>query len=227
MDPIIAFLNKIIAAQLPAITQAAQNGIRSAGLDPMGSVVSGHETLGSIDLGIGSASVGADYSVSSLAGLSSIVIDTLAITSGGTDPNDPSAVSGTVVLDAHLGQTLTARVGGGLDASLLFIHKSVGVSGQATVSGVTATGTGSFTAKISGSQLCLTRVSLSSLSLNYGGASIDIDGLGFFNSFLSPLEDLVLDALKGTIRGGIADAVRPVLNDQVNSLLPLCADMPG
>ena len=221
-DPLIGILNNIIKQHLGDITSKVDEGIRSAGLDPMHHVAGGSHTLGRVNLGVGHASVDAHYDLGDLRGLSSMKIEQFEITGGGSDPNNPSAFGGTILLHAAFGSDLKIHAGGGIEAKVLFIHKSVGIGGTVTVSDASATASGSFNAAIKDGQICLEKVQLGGLSVNYAHMGVDIDGLGFFNEFLHPLENLILGAAKGAIRGVVSSALHSPVNNAINGQLPLC-----
>lgn len=225
MDPVLSILNTVIKNNLSAINSAITNGIRQEGLDPMARVASGTADAGSVDLGIGHAGASAHYELTNMRGLSSLSIKTLQITNGGADPNDASVLNGTLMLNASLGSNLTIHAGGSVEAHLGFIKPEVGISGTATVQGAVATATGSFSATLNGGQICLSRARLNQLAINYTNASIDIDGLGVFNVLLNPIESIILDAAKNAIRGAVAQALTPVINEKVNSVLPICGNV--
>lgn len=226
MDPIIALLNAIIKKNLSKINQEIQNGIKQKNLDPMKHVTSGEEGLGHINLGICKAFAKAGYEIDDLSGLSSLNIISLEIVSGGSNPDNPSEVNGKVQLEANMGADIKAHVGGHVTAGCGFIHPKVGISGTVKATKVTAVTKGSFSATIKGSQACLEQITLSQLSINYGSASINIDGLGVFNTFLKPLEDFILSQFKGNIRSAVAAALTPVLNSEISKVLPLCDNIP-
>ncbi|VAW70646.1 hypothetical protein MNBD_GAMMA09-3626 [hydrothermal vent metagenome] len=226
MDPIISLLNEIIKKNLPAINSKIQEGIRQRHLDPMHHVASGDEGLGHINLGICTAFAKAGYHVKDLTGLSSLSISSLVIVNGGTNPDNPEEVCGKVQFEAKLGSSINASVGGKVTAGCGFIHPSIGISGKVSASDVVTTAKGSFNADINGAKICLSQINLSQLSVNYGNTSVSIDGLGIFNTFLKPLEDFILNIFKGQIRSAIASALTPVINTEVEKLLPLCGDLP-
>ncbi|GAB5447542.1 LBP/BPI/CETP family protein [Gymnodinialimonas sp.] len=225
MDPVLSILNTVISENLGKINSAITNGIKQQHLDPMARVASGTADAGSINLGIGHAGASAHYELTNMKGLSSLTIHTLQITNGGADPNDASVLNGSILLNATLSSDLSIHAGGSVEAHLGFIKPEVGLSGTVTVSGVSASATGTFTAGLEGSKICLNKARLNQLSINYTGAKVDIDGLGVFNVLLHPIESLILDAAKGAIRGAVVQAVTPVINGEVNSVLPICGSV--
>lgn len=224
-DPIQDFLNAIIKSLLPKINSEIQSAIKSNHLDPWGQVAHGSDTLGSINLGICHASVRASYNVGNMKGLSSFDIKSLQISSAHQDGNNPGKLVGTVTMSGALGSNLSAHVGGGVEAKCGFIHKSVGLGGTATVKGTTVNATGSFTASIDGNKVCLNSVIISNASIDYGNVDVSIDGLGIFNSFLSPLIDVIVGLFKGQIRGAISSALTPLINKEVSSVIPQCKNL--
>lgn len=223
-NPLVGILNAIIKAKLPAINSAIQGAIRDNHLDPWGQVASGQDTFGSINLGVCHASVGADYNVNNMRGLSGFSIANVTVQSLSSDPSNSNSLSGTITLDAGISGDLSTGVGGGVEAKCGFIHPHVGISGKATVSGTTVHAAGSFTASLSdsGSKICLDKVSVSNATIDYGNVHVTIDGLGIFNSILSPLIDAIVGLFKGQIRSAIASALTPILNSKINGELPLC-----
>lgn len=224
-SPIEQLLNKIIANMLPTINSGIQRTITSNHLDPWGQVANGSDNLGSIDLGICDASANASYYVGNLQGLRSFAINSIVISSIQTDPQDPSKLNGAISLSASLSANLSASVGGEFEAKCGFIHPSVGISGSAVVSGVSGGASGSFSASVNGSQVCLNSMTISALDINYSNISVNIDGLGIFNTFLSPLTSLIIGLFNGQIKGAISSALKPVLNTQANNALPQCQSL--
>lgn len=225
MDPILALLNNIILKKLPDINSAIQNAIRSGGLDPMHSVASGTEDFGKIDLGFCDASANASYSIENLQGLSSFEITRLQIVSGGADPNDPSRINGDIVLEAVLHSQIAAHLGGQFQAKCGFLHPTVGIGGTVTATQVSGGATGSFSAGLSGTQICLQSIHVQNLTINYGDASASIDGLGIFNVFLSPLTNFILGIFKGQIRALLGQVLNPVINNMIAGQLPQCGSL--
>lgn len=213
-------LNAIIKAKLPDINAAIGAAIKSQGLDPMIHVASGSHNIGSIDLGICTATASASYSLQNLTGLSSLVINSLEITSA-TTGEDGKTVHGSVALSASMSSNLGINVGGKFTAGCGLVKNSVRISGRVTVSTVTVAATGDFDATV-GSDICLTEIHISNPGLNYGNIIVDIDGLGIFNSLLHPLENFILGIVKGQLVGAIQGALTPPLNSAINGQLPQC-----
>lgn len=224
-NPIEQLLNKMVANMLPTINSGIQGKIRSGNLDPWGQVANGNDCLGSINLGICDASVNASYNISNMSGLSSFTIGSIVLSQTQTNPSNPAQLIGLVTVTASLGSNLSANVSGGIEAKCGFIHPSIGLGGSATVSGVTGLANGSFVATVSSSQVCLTSASISNMAINYGSINVNISGLGIFNSFLSPLVDAIVNLFKGQITGAIGSAVTPLLNSQINGILPQCQNL--
>lgn len=228
-NPIQALLNKMIKNMLPKINSGIQGAIKNNHLDPWGQVAHGSDRLGSINLGIATVSAYANYNIGRMTGLSSFTINSLQIQSVEADPNDAAKLTGHMFMSASLNSNLSAHAGGGIKATFKnFIHnisQSVGIGGTANVSGVTANATGSFTASVNGNKVCLDSVHISTASVDYGSINVSIDGLGFFNSLLSPLTDAFVNLFKGQIRSAISSAVTPVINSQVNKVMPQCQNL--
>jgi hypothetical protein len=223
-NPIQGLLNNIIKGLLPKINSEIQGVIKSNHLDPWGQVAHGSDTLGTIDLGMCNARAEASYNINNMTGLSSFSIDHLEITSVQEGANVGELV-GTVNMTASLASHLSTHVGGRLEAKCGFLHPSVGIGGSATVSGVTVDATGSFTASIEGSNVCLSAITLSAASINYANVAVSIDGLGIFNAFLKPLTELITGLFKGQIRGAISSAVTPIINKELKTVMPQCQSL--
>jgi hypothetical protein len=214
-------LNELITALLPNLNQALPKYIVSEDLDPWDDVVSGSVTLGKVDLGLCTASVKASYSIKNMVGLSSIVITSM--TSETFDSTNLPTVTGTLNVSAKLTKNLSAKLSGKITAACGGLSlPSASISGTAIASGVTGTGKANFTATIALPQSCFTQVKLTSLKLNYSHIEVDISGLGEFNEFLEPLVDAINALFGNAIKGEIAEALLPVLNDLLKDELPLC-----
>ena len=211
-------LNALIQLKLPEINTALVGAIRSGGLDPMGNVTSGSQTIGSIGIWPFRIDAVASYSLHHLTGLSALGINSLVITSANSI-SDGSALRGTVSLQANFRSDLRMQVGGEFKAGV-----AVGIGGNVTMSAASINATGDFEATI-GNQLCLTRISVSNPGLNYGNVQVNIDGLGFLNSLLRPLENFILGQVKGPIINLIAGAVTPAVNNALKGVFPQCTSL--
>lgn len=225
MDPLEQLLNKMIANLLPGINSGIQSAIQKAGLDPWGQVANGSDNFGSINLGICDASANADYNVSNMQGLSSFTISSLVLSNAQTDPSDANKVVGTLTLACALTNNLSANAGGSFEAKCGFMHPSVGIGGSIAVSNTTGQATGTFFATLNGSQACLESVTITNLSIGFGNVDVNIDGLGIFNSFVSPLINAIVSLFNGQISGAIASALMPILNSKVNGAMPQCQNL--
>jgi hypothetical protein len=225
MNPIEQLLNQIIQNMLPQINSGIQSTIRNNHLDPWGQIASGNDKLGSLNIGICDASAWANYNVGNMRGLSAINVNSIILSQTQPDPNDPSKLLGVIQVNASMGGNLSANLGGGVEAKCGFIHPSVGISGSATVSGLTASAAGFFSASVNGNNVCLNSISMSNMNLNYGKLDVYVNGLGIFNTFLSPLIQLFTNLFKGQINSAIANALKPMINGQVNSLMPQCKSL--
>jgi hypothetical protein len=211
-------LNALIRSKLPEINTALIGAIRSGGLDPMANVTSGSQTIGSIGIWPFRIDAVASYSLRQLTGLSTLFINSLVITSANATA-DGSALRGTVSLQANLNSDLRMQVGGEFKAGV-----AVGIGGNVTMSAASINATGNFEATI-GNQLCLTRISVSDPGLNYRNVQVNIDGLGFLNSLLRPLENFILGQVKGPIINLIAGAVTPAVNNALKGVFPQCTSL--
>jgi hypothetical protein len=211
-------LNALLVAFIPYLNKQLPPLIVSEGYDPWAKVVSGDDTLGKINLGICTAKVKASYSIKNMKGLSSLQVKTATVSnlSGTADK-----VTGTLTMSMSLSSNLKADVSGSVKASCGSISEKAGISGDVKATGVTGTATGTFVADLDGN-VCMDSATISKLSLKYKDIDVNIDGLGFFNSFTNELVDAI-DALFGdAIEGEISDALKPVFNDLLKDLLPYC-----
>ena len=158
-------------------------------------------------------------------GLSSFSINSIVLSNAQTDPNDPTKLVGNVAVTASLSSNLSAHVGGGIEAKCGFIHPSVSIGGTATVSGITGSAGGTFFAGVNNNQVCLNSLTITALSVNYSNIDVSIDGLGIFNTFLSPLVDAIVGLFKGQILSAISSAITPILNSVVNGAMPQCQNL--
>jgi hypothetical protein len=223
MDPFLDLLNALIKGKLPEINTTISSVIKSNGLDPIVNVASGAVTIGSIDLGLCTAEVIASYKLENLKGLSTFLINTLVITSATSSP-DGSELYGTIQMNASLTSDIGIHVGGKLKAQCGVLKSSIDIGGSVDVSSVTINAAGDFNASI-GSSICLTEIDIMNPGLSYGKITIYIDNLGIFNKLLQPLEDLILNLVKGYVISSVQGLLTPVVNDAINGLLPLCTNL--
>jgi hypothetical protein len=116
------------------------------------------------------------------------------------------------------------HVGGNFRAGCGFISHSVGIGGNVTMSSASLHATGNFDATI-GDQLCLTHIGINNPGLNYGNININIDGLGFFNDMLQPLQNFIMGQVKGPVINLIQGAMTPAVNTALNSVFPQCTGL--
>lgn len=211
-------LNNLIEAFIPTLNDKLPDWISSQGLDPMASVISGDDTLGKINLGICTASAKASYDVKNMKGLSSLQIDSATLVID--DDASPSSITGTISMDAKLGDSLTTDAGGKIKAACGILSESVGISGSADASGVTGTIELNYTASVSSSEAELLNLDITSMSLNYSDLKVKIDGLGIFNDFLEPLEDLIFGVLGDWIKDTLSGVVEPIITSLLGDLVP-------
>lgn len=226
MMDVEGMLNDLIAALLPIINQEIPAFMVSEGLDPLETVVSGSDTLGSINLGICTAKAKANYSIEDMKGLSSLIIESLEIDTSKINGDESDEITTTVVgtlwVSAKLTSDLSAKVSGSIKASCGGISESVGISGKVTASGVTGKGSANFTATLSAEKSCFNELDITDLSLKYKSIDVDIDGLGIFNEFLEPLVDLINDLFGSYIEDALSPVVQKALNDLLKDTLPVC-----
>ncbi|MBF0308197.1 MAG: hypothetical protein HQL56_01550 [Magnetococcales bacterium] len=213
-------LNSLLQKLLPAINLALPTIIKTEGLDPLATVVSGSDTLGKINLGICKASAKASYSITNMTGLSGMVVNSLTLLTVASSDN-LSNVTGTLSYAVSDGTTLSAKVSGKIKAGCGGISDSESISGTVSAKGVTGTGTATFAADLTGTG-CLTKVVLDDLSLNYSDVDVHIDGLGVFNEFLAPLVDAIDDLFGKYIKNSLSGVVEKALDDLLDDEMPFC-----
>lgn len=223
---IVGAINLLFEDLIPILNKELPPFIVSEGLDPMKTVVSGSDDLGKINLGICTAKAEADYSITNMKGLSSLVIETLTLDSceiNGDESTDTlTEVLGTLSVSARLTSNLSADVSGSIKASCDGISEKVGISGTVTAKGVSGSGQGSFTATVAAHQSCCTKLTITKLNLNYKDIDVSIDGLGIFNDLLDPLVDAINDLFGSYIKDELSSVVKNVLNGLLKDTLPLC-----
>jgi len=222
MNPFEDLLNQMIAAMLPQINGAIQQSVKNNHLDPWGQVASGNERIGSIDIFICDASVGANYNVVDMRGLSGIIINSIVLSKTQTDPQDPDKLIGSMNVTASMSQNLSARLSGNVEAKCGPVHPSIGLGGSTTVSGLVASAGGFFSARVDNDKVCLDSISMSNMDVNYSDLSVHVDSLGIFSFLLDPLVNVIVNCFKGQITQAIGNALKPEINNQVNGILPLC-----
>lgn len=209
-NPYSEILNQILKDLISKLNPQLASVIKNSGLDPYSNVDSG-----SLDLAIGTAS----YSVTNLTGLSSLQFGGIAVNSlsdGGSN------LSGDITYNVQLNSNLSADISG--DVQITFIDPSI--SGSITISGATVSGHATFSASIdASSKICLNTVNITSSNFNYSDASVNIDGAGIINDILKPLEDFILNEVKGKISSLISDAIKSILNKKIADFLPQCTNL--
>ena len=225
MSNITEIINELIQKVLPEVNKQLPEEIRKDGYDPIPNLVSGSKTLGSINLGICHAKVGVSYKVGDMCGLSSILIEKFTVESVSGDLKSFSANMDVAI---EFRSDLSVRAGGGVKAGCGFIHKTVGLSGKGEVNGLSAKGSavlhGGF--NIESGEAVLQEIDFTNLKLHYSGASVSIDGLGIFNEFLKPIENLITGLLESLIVGKISDIVKDEVNHEFHNLLPITVKIP-
>ncbi|MEI8633318.1 hypothetical protein P4S72_17200 [Vibrio sp. PP-XX7] len=208
-DPFTKIINQILEGVVKTFNSEIGPAIHDAGYDPYKNVSSGSSSIG-----VGSVS----YSITDLAGLSSFEIEDLVtseIESRG------SSLVGKLAYHAKLNESLSTKVGGKL--KILFAHP--GISGSIRISDATVSGSASVIATVEGSKVCITDISNLSADFNYGSANIWINDLGPLNYLLKPLESLILDVAKSSIRSLVSGEVESIVSSQLKDQLPQCASL--
>lgn len=218
-------LNALIAALLPVVNSQLPTVFEEAKLDPWEEVVNGKETLGKIDLGLCTAKAEASYAIKQMTGLASLDIATLQIET--VDSSGFPAVKGTMTAFAKLDHNLSAKVSGNISAKCGVLSESVGISGKVTAGGVTGSGQVNFVADLSVPRICLNVLDITKLSFDYENIKVEIDGLGIFNKFLTPLVAAVDELFGDTIKSEISGVVRDELNKLLKGQLPYCISYNG
>ncbi len=216
-SPIQDFLNQIIQTQLPKINSQIQGEVKSKNLDPWRQVAHGQQNLGTINLGICTATVNANYNIQNMTGLSSFSIDEIHITSLEGNSNE---LTGTVMMSASSRSNLSAHIGGTVDAQCGFEHPSVKIEGTANAGRISATATGSIKASTNGNSVSLNAITFSGISVNYEGLEVSTGGLGIFNGVSERLKEAVMGLFRSQINGAISSAMTPIINEEINSVLP-------
>jgi hypothetical protein len=216
----IKILDSMLIALVPVLNQGIPQYIKNNNLDPWKDVYSGKKTLGKINLGICTASAKASYSIKDMTGLSSLVITEMKYVT--RDDSQYPTVKGTIDMAVVLNSKLSAKVSGKITAGCGGINQSASISGKATAEGVIGKGKISYTAQLGVPQSCYTEMKINDLTLMYSDIDVEIKGLGMFNKFMDPLVDAVEGAFGDLIKGAIADALEPVLNDLIKDMFPFC-----
>ncbi len=159
---------------------------------------------------------GASAGLSELRGLSSVRFTNLDVR-GTMGPSD-----GILKVSANLGISFgTLGASGFAEAHGGFagINIPIGASASANIANVTATSKVLFTVDLRSPKL--TSIQLNDFTLRRGAVSIHISGLGAFNYLVSPLLNQLESLVKlfFNVDGAIANAVRDVLQSQLNALL--------
>ena len=217
-------LNNIIQDTIPEINSGIQNAIKSGHLDPWGQVAHGNNTLGTIDLGICNASAVANYNVNNMKELSTISIDTLEVTSVHQGQNDTQFI-GSLNMSASLSSSLSANIGGVVEAQCGFVHPHVGINGEAFVASTDANASGALTASIKGGEVCIDSIVISNVSVNFDDIQVHINGLGIFNSLERLLTNIIVGVFESQIRNAIASALTPIMNTQLQKVTSKCLTM--
>ncbi len=208
-NPYTEILNQVLKALIPKLNGELGSEIKKGGLDPYPHVASGSESFG-----IGKAS----YSVTNLTGLSSLEFVDIVVNNVSGSNN---SLSGDLAYHVQLKSNLSTNISG--QVAILFAEPSI--SGSITISGATISGEGTFSSSTDGTKICLNTINVTSSNFNYADANAEINGAGIINDIIKPLENLILDAVKGDIRSLISGAIKSIFNQQANGLLPQCTNL--
>lgn len=224
-----AAVNRLLHEFKGTLNSTLPAAIRAAGLDPWTPVAPNTVALPEIDLGICRAKVKATFPITSVTGLSCLVIDTLEADKVNVEGLPPTlSATMTLTAAAHLASDLAGTVGGDLSASCEGKSKSLKLSGTVAAKGVKTSGTGtgsaSGKAKIVPPKIkrCVNGLKIDTLSIDYTSIKVSIGDLGFFNSILQDLVDAISDHFGQKITSDISSQMPPVVNGLIASHLPFC-----
>jgi len=207
-NPYTTIINEIIKALLPSINARIGEDLRGAGFDPLKNVASGSQGFG-----IGTA----HYSVTNLTGFSSVQIKDLLASNITGD----KTLTGDLAVHIEVERSLHADIEG--DVQILFADPSI--YGNITIDGASIAAKGTFKASVDGEKLCINKVTLTSSDFTYVSGDANVDGPSILNDILKPLENLIMDAVKGDIRSLASSRIQAIFNDQINQYLPVCQSM--
>ncbi|CAM1359926.1 hypothetical protein [Tenacibaculum xiamenense] len=250
-NPVIPFLNKILEGLVPKINTIVDKLIVSEGYDPWKNIDSGKVSPGSINLGICSATVYAEYYLKNLTGLSSLEITEAEVVSlnsiaeelakhpnqnevpaikkamgfSNLQNNSSDDLSGNIAIEARLNKSLSLQLGGSVGAKCGFIHPSVGLGGSISVNSITGSGSGNISVSAESGKVCLSKIQIENLSFDFSNIDVSINGLGIFNVILDPLVNLFKGVIKDKVLPQIESLVKSKLNDVISGELPQCLDL--
>ena len=130
------------------------------------------------------------------------------------------------MMSAALHSTMDITIGGQIILSISYGKDSVGLSGSASVSGVTISAPAQFEAGIEEGKICLNQVQIDNVTLNYSNVAIQLNDLGHeLNELKAPIRSVIEDAVKDLISMSflLSGVVTPAINSGINDVLPKCS----
>lgn len=217
------------------INQAIQSHLREANLDPLKTVVKGSQALGSLDLGVCTATTTAGYSVTDLTGLSSLTItpalDLDLSQLGNLLNNKKAALVGTLTVSGAFASSLSAKLHGDLDAACGELEHDFKFEGTASASGLSASAKGDVTIEATPTgflqpvTVCITAITLDSLTFELPTVDVEIEDLGVFNDLMNQLIEVIRSHIVTAFQTGVNELLKNALNELIKSELPFCEDV--
>jgi hypothetical protein len=217
-------LQPILNHALPSINEAVTDGMKSGGLDPWKDVLSEKLQLGELSLPLGRVSAHAEVSITEITGLGSLGLKSLTVESANLEFANASDVS--LTWSCAFDSDLTAQVRGTVGATTASWSPSVDLKGSARVTGVT--GAGDATASVKGqfsltTPFCVAGFEVSSVSVSYKDAIVNIEGLGELNDILKHVSRAVQEMVGKTITIKVPPAIQRIVHDAIKGVLPICS----
>ena len=204
---------------LPLYNKLLPARLKAAGLDPYPDVYTGSKNLYKNKLlGTTVLKVKVKYKLSTLVGLSTMVIESFAHSALCTS-DDESRITGKVRLHASYSDELSIRVKGSMKVTDM---SPMSVSARLVAKGASSVGKGTFILDKVGRFYSLKDLTLTDLSLDYDQIKAqDVKGFGPFDKYMSKGVKAFSKDFKGPVRALIAPLLEDALRNIARDLLPL------
>ena len=189
-----AEVNRLFQQDIPQLTSAIDQEIKSSGFDPLRHLMSSANTLGSVDLGVCHASANTNYSIVNTSGLSQLRITDF--TSGTLHSKNTAQTEfyGTFQVRGEM-NNIQSQIVGRFEAGCGLIHPSEGIGGYIRSSAEVII-SGAFTVLTSGNNVHITEISVQSFTLDFTGINLNLNSLGIFSALQSPFENYMIGAYR-------------------------------
>jgi len=196
--------------------------IHEAKLDPIVDVFADAKTLGNIRLGLVSSDIVSEYALTDLTGLASLNIISIDNTHLTRDKLHFNLHAG---MPLQLQQDLHTNISGEIRSRIGFFGQSMTISGHAKVTNVNIDASIKIQGQVNlhlkkSPEILFSQLSIERMVIDYDEITVNVDGLGVLNRFISPFSVVLSRILKSYLTKAADREVIQAINTKLAALFP-------